>query len=67
MIAKVVVEHLENRKRVPRVWGLLFQHGVQIDTEQRPERLSVIDHGVGEPRESLYHGNIHTQGGSKMK
>jgi len=53
VVAQVVVEHLEYRKRVPRVRRLLFQHDIQIDSEQRPERLGVINHGIGKPWERL--------------
>jgi len=53
VIAEIVVEHLEDGKRVPGVWRLLFQNDVQIDTEQRPERLAMINHRIRKPRERL--------------
>jgi len=53
VVAEVVVEHLEDGERVPRVGRLLFQDDVQIDPEQCPERFTVVDHRVREPLERL--------------
>ena len=52
--AKVVVEVLEERETVPRVWRLEFQYGVHVDGEQRPEDLGVFDHQITVPRKRLY-------------
>jgi hypothetical protein len=51
--AKVVVENLEERKGIPRVWGLLSEHLVHVDGEQGPEDLCMLHQQVAEPRERL--------------
>ncbi len=50
---EVVIEQLEQRERVPRVWRLHRQHGVHVDSEQRPEHLRVLHQQVAEPSERL--------------
>jgi len=57
--AKVIVEHLEEWKAVPRVGRLHLEQRVQVDGKQRPERFRVINHSVTKPRQRLHHSIPH--------
>lgn len=51
--SQVVVEYLEQRETVPRVWRLLRQHSVHVHREQGPEYFRMLHQKVAEPRKGL--------------
>jgi len=50
---QIVVKILEERETVPRVRRLKFEHGVHINSKQRPEDLAVFNHQVAVPCKRL--------------
>ena len=59
VLHEVIVEELEQWKRVPGVWLLLLEDAVHVNCEQRPESLAVLNHQVAVPLERLL--NCHFQ------
>lgn len=52
-----IVEELEERKAVPRVWRLNIEGSIHVHTKQWPEDLSMFYQQVTEPCKCLYMGN----------
>lgn len=52
--SEVVVENLEERKRLPSVRLLLYQNGIHVNCKESPKYLTVFNQKVRKPSKGLF-------------